>query len=248
MDFTNPNEQAAVTKATLGQPPRARAQQRMRLGDMLVAQKVITSEQLAAALANQKRSGRRLGKILIEDGFSTEEVIARALALQLNVPFVELALNIVDTRVAKVLDEAQARRFRAMPIDDRGSALRLGMVDPSDYQSFDEIQRILRRDIDLVVVTESRLNAVLDRIYSKSDQIVGLAREVEEDIGEDDKLGLTVATTQDEAPVAKLLQTLLDDAARARASDIHIEPQERKLQIRFRVDGALVVHTEAESR
>ncbi|HYA66899.1 MAG TPA: ATPase, T2SS/T4P/T4SS family [Burkholderiaceae bacterium] len=248
MDFTNPNEQAAVSKATLTPPPGARAHPRLRLGDMLVAQKVITSEQLAAALANQKRSGRRLGRILIEDGFSTEEVIARALALQLNVPYVELALNLVDTRVAKTLAEAQARRFRAMPIDDRGSALRLGMVDPSDYQSFDEIQRVLRRDIDLVVVTESRLNAVLDRIYSKSDQIVGLAREVEEDIGGDAHLGLAVAATQDEAPVAKLLQTLLDDAARSRASDIHIEPQERKLQIRFRVDGTLVVHTEAESR
>src|SRR5450631_3060276 len=213
---------------------------------MLVAQCVITPEQLAMALADQKRTGRRLGRILIEDGFSTEEVIARALATQLRVPYVELTLDRVVPRLAKVLTEAQARRFRALPIDDSGSVVRVGMVDPSDYQAFDEIQRILRRDVDLVVVTESRLGSVLDRLHAKNDQIEGLARELELEIGID-----TVdagGAAPDDAPVAKLLQTLFDDAVRARASDIHIEPMEKKLQIRFRVDGTLLVHTEAESR
>ena len=212
---------------------------------MLVAQNVITPEQLTLALADQKRSGRRLGRILIEDGFSTEDVIARALAQQMRVPYLDLTLDLVAPHIAKVLTEAQARRFRALPIDDTGSAVRVGMVDPSDYQAFDEIQRLLRRDVDLVVVTESRLNNVLDLLHAKSDQIIGLARKLEEDIGFDTE---AAAAAVDDAPVTKLLQTLFDDAVRARASDIHIEPMERKVQIRFRVDGSLVVHTEAESR
>jgi len=222
-----------------------RPRERLRLGDMLVAQGVISAEQLGTALANQKRTGRRLGRILIEDGFSTEEVIARALAQQLRVPYLDLTPDMVVPRVAKLLSEAQARRFRAVPIDDSGGALRLGMVDPSDYQAFDEVQRQLRRDIDLVVVTESRFHAALDRLHASSDELVGLARELEQEIGVDEVSG---AGAVDDAPVAKLLQTLFDDAVRARASDIHIEPQEKKLQIRFRVDGVLVMHTEAESR
>ncbi len=243
MKFDSQKEHPAVKEAAhAGAKPR----ERQRLGDMLVAQGVITPVQLTTALADQKRTGRRLGRILIEDGFSTEETIARALAQQLRVPYVDLTLDLVVPRIGKVLTEAQARRFRALPIDDSGSAVRVGMVDPSDYQAFDEIQKLLRRDVDLVVVTESRLNTVIDRLHAKSDQIVGLARELEQEIGVDiEAIG---AATPDDAPVAKLLATLFDDAVRARASDIHIEPMERKLQIRFRVDGSLLVHTEAESR
>jgi MSHA biogenesis protein MshE len=237
------HELEALTQAALASP---RPRERLRLGDMLVAERVITPEQLTVSLADQKRTGRRLGRILIEDGLTTQEAIARALAQQLRVPYIDLTPDLVVPRVAKGLTEAHARRFRALPIDEAGSTIRVGMVDPSDYQAFDEIQRILRRDVDLVVITESRLNAILDRLFAKSDQILGLTRELEDEIGID--ASALDAATPDDAPVAKLLQTLFDDAVRARASDIHIEPMERKLQIRFRVDGTLLVHTEAESR
>jgi MSHA biogenesis protein MshE len=226
-------------------PERPRERQRLRLGDMLVAQGIITPEQLATGLADQKRTGRRLGRILIEDGFSTEEAIARALAQQLRVPYLELTPDMLVPAVAKGLTEAQARRFRSIPIDSAGAAVRVGMVDPSDYQAFDEVQRILHRDIDLVVITESRFHAAVDRLHARSDEILGHARELEQEIGIEAE---AAAGPVDDAPVARLLQTLFDDAVRARASDIHIEPQEKRLQIRFRVDGALVLHTEAESR
>jgi MSHA biogenesis protein MshE len=123
------------------------------------------------------------------------------------------------------------------------------MADPLDYQSYDEIQRLLGRHLDLVVVTESRLDATLDKLHSRSDEISGLARELEQEIQVDAvDADSASGTPLDEAPVAKLLQSLFDEAVRSRASDIHVEPQERKLQIRFRIDGALVLHTEAESR
>jgi len=242
------HEQAAILQ--VADAASASPRQRLRLGELLVAQGVVTPAQLDSALNERKRSGRRLGRILVEDGIATEEAIAQALAVQLNVPYLDLSLKTVSPPVARLLTEAQARRYRAIPIDEAGSAIRVGMADPLDYQSYDEIQRLLGRDLDLVVVTESRLDATLDKLHSRSDEISGLARELELEMQVDTEPREAAGynAPPDEAPVAKLLQSLFDDAVRSRASDIHIEPQERKLQIRFRVDGALALHTEAESR
>ncbi len=239
MKLDDRHEQAAVAAA---------ARQRLRLGDLLVAQNVISPAQLQAALAEQRRSGRRLGQILIEDRIADEPTIARALAHQLKLPYVDLTLEQVSPRVARLLTEAQARRFRALPIDEANGVVRVGMADPTDLPAYDEVQRILGRDLDLVVITDTRLNEVLDRLHGGG-EISGLARALEQSIDDEpvDLARLPSAGVED-APVVKLLQTLFDDALRARASDIHIEPQEKRLVIRFRVDGALVLHTEAESR
>jgi MSHA biogenesis protein MshE len=242
------NELAALMQAAQ-RPSAAGARPKLRLGDMLVAQGVITSAQLTGALAEQKRSGRRLGRVLIEDLAVSEENIAQALSQQLRLAYVELTLDMVSARIVKLLPEAAARRFRVLPIDETGNLIRLGMADPTDYQALDDVQRLMGRELDPVVVTETRLNAVLDRLYSKSDEISGLAKELELEIGAPSlDAGGAATTSADDAPVAKLLQTLFEDALRSRASDIHVEPQERKLQIRFRIDGALTIHTEAESR
>jgi MSHA biogenesis protein MshE len=242
------HEQAALLQVAEGKPPSPR--QRLRLGELLVLQGVLTPTQLDSALEERKRSGRRLGRILVEDGIATEEAIAQALAVQLKIPYLQLSLQTVSPAVSRLLTEGQSRRFRAIPIDEAGSAIRVGMSDPLDYQSYDEIQRILGRHLDLVVVTESRLDATLDKLHSRSDEISGLARELEQEMQFDAGGAEPIANgaSLDDAPVAKLLQSLFDDAIRSRASDIHVEPQERKLQIRFRIDGALVLHTEAESR
>jgi len=242
-------ELVALEKASTA--ASARPQQRLRLGDMLVAAGVITTAQLQAALDEQRRSGRKLGRVLIEDGISDEPAIARALAQQLQVPYIELTLDQVQPRIARLLPEPQARRLRVLPIDEVSGIVRVGMADPTDLKAYDDAQRLLGREIDLVVITEKRLNAALDRLHAKSEEISGFAKELEleleaGDIGADAML-LSAGTVED-APVAKLLQSLIEDALRARASDIHVEPQEKKLTIRFRIDGALVVHMEAESR
>jgi len=239
-------EQAAVAAASAA----ARARQRLRLGDMLVAQNVISAVQLQAALDEQRRSGRKLGQILIEDRIADESTIADALAQQMKVPYVDLTLDKVSPRIARLLNETQARKFRALPIDEVRGVVRVGMADPTDLSAFDEIQRILARDIDLVVVTETRLIAVVDRLYGSSEETLGFAKELELSIG-DQPVDLAVMPVQagaDDAPVVKLLQSLFDDALRAHASDIHVEPQEKRLVIRFRIDGALQLHTEAELR
>jgi MSHA biogenesis protein MshE len=237
--------------ADVGTSRKARPLQRLRLGDMLVAAAVITPAQLQAALDEQRRSGRKLGRLLIEDGISDEPAIARALAQQLQVPYIELTLDQVQADIARLLPEAQARRMRVLPIDEVDGMVRIGMADPTDLKAYDDVQALLGREIDLVVVTDKRLNAVLDRLHAKSEEISGFAKELGLEIGNSDvaaDAALLAGAAVEDAPVAKLLQSLIEDALRARASDIHVEPQERKLTVRFRVDGALLVHMEAESR
>lgn len=245
MKLQSPHKMAAIQRApALGALPR----ERLRLGNLLASHGVITTVQLQAALAEQRRSGRRLGRILIEDGIATEESIARALAEQLRLPFEELTLDLIDLPTTKLLTETQARRYRALPLGTRDQVVRLAVADPTDFQALDDVQRLLGREIDPIVVTETRLLAMLDRLYSRSEEITGLAKELELEIAAKFAPAAGNANTQgDEAPVAKLLASLFEDALRARASDIHVEPQERKLSIRFRIDGALTLHTEAES-
>jgi len=249
MKLDDRNENAAVAAAATP-PADARGRVRLRLGDLLVAQRVLTPVQLKAALDEQRASGRKLGRILIEDSITDEPTIARALAQQMKLPYVELTLNQVQPAAAKLLPLAQARRLRALPIAEEGKMLHLAMADPTDYQAFDDAQQLLHREMDVVVVTESHLTEVLDRLSVHGDELTGLAREVQEQVGTPvvDTAQLAASATPDEAPVARLLQKLFEDALRARASDIHIEPQDSRLAIRLRIDGALTLHTEADSR
>jgi len=138
-----------------------------------------------------------------------------------------------------------------MVLDDRGSTFLVAMADPTDLTAYDEISRILKRDIDLAVVTETELLRAVDRSYRRTEEISGLAQELQADLGDSAAIDFgALATTpgQEEAPVVKLLQTVFEDATQARASDVHIEPQERRLQIRFRIDGVLHLQTEADSK
>ena len=225
--------------------------EKIRLGDLLIQQGLLTDEQLKFALDEQKRSGRKLGRIVVESTFVTEEGISQALAKQLQIAFVDLKLFNPKPELIRLLPEAQARRFRAIVLDEVGGKLRVGFVDPTDLQAYDELARVLRRDLDLAVVTESQLLALVDRVYHRTEEISGLAKELTAELGGvpvefGDLLGLT--TGAEEAPVVKLLQTVFEEALRSRASDIHIEPQEKVLRIRFRIDGVLHVQTESDAK
>ncbi|MBL8318167.1 MAG: type II/IV secretion system protein [Burkholderiaceae bacterium] len=226
--------------------------ERIRLGDLLIQEALLTAAQLEQALAEQKSHGRKLGRVFVEHGWVTEVQIAKAIARQLRAPFVDLAQRSVRPEVARLLPEVQARRLRALPLDETAAGVRVAMSDPGDLAAYDEVARLLKREIELAVVAEGQLLAALDRVYSHGDEIAGLAREltselssVEGEIG--DLLGLNAATTED-APVVRLLSTVFEEALRSRASDIHIEPQEKSLRIRFRVDGVLHVQTEADAK
>ena len=224
--------------------------EKVRLGDLLVQKKLISLEQLQFVLEQQKRSGRKLGRVLVDNGFVTEDQISETLAKQLNIPYINLKYYNPNLEVIRRLPENQARRFRALSLEERNGAILVGMTDPTDLFAFDEIARILKRDIDVAVVTEGQLLETIDRVYRRTDEISGLAREISEDLGEGyiDFGALTNTVGVEEAPVVKLLQTMFEDAAQVGASDVHIEPQETRLQIRFRIDGALHLQTEADSK
>ncbi|RZI43049.1 GspE/PulE family protein [Herbaspirillum sp. HC18] len=222
--------------------------EKVRLGEILVQQKLLSEEQLQFSLGEQKRTGRKLGRVFIENGFVTEEQISGALAKQLNIPYINLKFYNINPEVVRLLPETQARRFRAIALEDRQGSLLIGMADPTDLFAYDEISRSVRRNIELAVVNEGELLQAVDRIYRRTEEITDFAKELEQDLGDThvDFGAIAETTGLEEAPVVKLLQSIFDDANQVRASDIHIEPQEKRLQIRFRIDGMLHLQTEAD--
>ncbi len=223
--------------------------EKIRLGEILLQQNLLTEDKLKAALDEQKRSGRKLGRIFIDAGYVTEEQIGSALARQLQVPYINLRHFNIRPEIATRLPETLARRFRAIVLEDTGAFYRVGMADPTDLFAYDEINRVLKRDIQLAVVAESLLLQTIDRIYRRTEEISGLALELGEELGETtDFAALGLTPGAEDAPVVKLLQSVFEDAVQVRASDIHIEPQEHKVLIRFRIDGMLHVQAESDSK
>ena len=223
--------------------------QKIRLGDLLVEQKVISSADLEIALATQKKSGRRLGRVIVESGMAGENDIAQALARQLSIPFVDLRKFSPDVSLLQLLPETQARRFRAIPLARKDGEIFVGMADPTDLTAYDEVSRLFRGGIQLAVVAEGDLLAAIDRVYRRTDDIHGLTEELARDMGEAEAsiIGLeALGEGQADAPVVRLLQTLFEDALQVGASDMHIEPQEKQLAIRFRIDGVLHPQTQAD--
>ncbi len=223
--------------------------EKLRLGDVLVQQRLISQEQLQQTLDLQQQTGKKVGRLLIESGVITEELLADALARQLRVPFINLKTFPFRGDVVKLMPESAARRFRALVLEDKGDTLLVAMADPLDLFAYDEITRLLKRNISIAAVPESQLALACDRLYRRTEEISGLARALEKDLGDAVDFGeLTASAGAEGAPVVRLLQSLFEDATQVGASDIHIEPMESSLQIRVRVDGVLQTQTQAEKR
>jgi MSHA biogenesis protein MshE len=224
------------------------------LGDLLVSQGLLTPERLGEALTEQKRSGRLLGRVLVENGFVTEEQIARTLATQLGVPYIDLRRYEVNSDTVHALSEMQARRFRGLVLEDREDTYLVGMVDPFDLRAQDEIAALLKRPVDVALITNEQLVQTLDRVFRKTELIGEFAKEVEREIESDSDLqvvdlsAMDVAVDAGDAPVVRLLQTVFDDAVQIRASDIHFQPQEKSLEVRFRIDGVLHKQVSADPK
>jgi len=243
------NMAAAATARPAGTRPPAGRPEKVRLGDVLVQQRLISQEQLQQTLELQQQTGKKVGRLLIESGVITEELLADALARQLRVPYVNLKTYPFRGDVVKLLPESAARRFRALALEDKGDSVLVAMADPLDLFAYDEITRLLKRNISIAAVPESQLALACDRLYRRTEEISGLARALEKDLGDAVDFGeLTASAGAEGAPVVRLLQSLFEDASQVGASDIHIEPLESGLQIRVRVDGVLQTQTQAEKR
>jgi MSHA biogenesis protein MshE len=225
-------------------------QQRIRIGDILVAQQIISQDQLRMALEGQKQTGHKLGKQLISMGLVEENTLLSLLSKQLNYPFIELKQYRFDRDLIQTLPETYARRYRVLVLKQEPDGVLLGMADATDIFCLDELQRVLRQPIKPAVVRESELMDILDTAYSRASEIASLAEQLDEELGSDavDLTGLLQGVEDSDAPVVKLLQKIFEEALSTRASDIHIEPDETVLRIRQRIDGVLVEHVMNEKR
>ncbi len=229
--------------------PKPGNPEKLRLGDVLVQQRLISQEQLLQALAIQAKTGKKLGRLLIETGIITEELLANGLARQLRIPFVNLKIYPFRSDIVKLLPESSARRFRAIALEDKGDSLLIALSDPLDLFAYDELTRLLKRKLSIACAPEAQLSLALDRLYRRTEEISGLARALEKEVGDAVDFGeLSASVGAEGAPVVRLLQSLFEDAAQVNASDIHIEPQESGLQIRVRIDGILQTQTQADKR
>jgi len=242
---------AADSPAQAGQSMTPDRRQKMRLGDVLLQQRLISQDQLQQTLDLQRKTGKKMGRLLIESGVITEEGLANGLARQLRIPYVNLKTFPFRAELVKLLPESAARRFRALVLEDKDNRLLVAFADPLDLFAFDEVSRLTKRNIAMAVAPETQLTLAFDRLYRRTEEISGFARAVEKDLSLSDEVDfgeLANTVGQEGAPIVKLLQSIFEDAVQIGASDIHIEPQETGLQIRVRVDGVLHTQTLAENR
>ncbi len=215
---------------------------------MLVKDGAITQQVRDDALAISIATGKRLGQVLVQSGALSEDKLALLISKQLGILFVNLSQFEFRPELIKLLPEATARRCRAVVLENQGAGLLVGFADPDDISALDDIERILKRQVTPAACPESQILAALDRFYRRTDEISGHAIALGKDLGDAFDTNALAADGKEEAPVMRLLQSLLEDAIQVRASDVHIEPQERTLQIRFRIDGVLQAQAEADVR
>ena len=218
-----------------------------KLGDILVRDGLITADQLKRALAEQRSSGMRLGYTLVKLGFIEETEITKMLARQYRMPAVDLSRFEVDPKILKLISSDIAGKYTVLPLKREGRTLTIAIADPNNVAAIEDIKFITRCDIFPVIAGEYTLRNAIERYYQQSDaQLANLLKSVEDEGGEDLEV---VEEQQDEevkaselaedAPVVKLINGLLTDAVKRGASDIHIEPFEHEMRVRYRVDGAL---------
>ncbi|MEH6358636.1 MAG: GspE/PulE family protein [Pseudomonadales bacterium] len=225
------------------------APKKIRLGDLLVQENVISEAQLQHALEEQKRLGLKLGRSLIELNFLSEDQLLQFLSQQLHIPYINIENHRFDEELVRRLPEALARRYRALVLEEQEGELVVGMGDPLDIYAYDEIARVITQPIRLAVVRESDVLAALDRVYRRTDEMETLAEELHDELGEDQfDIGQLTAADDSDAPVVRLLQSIFEDALQVKASDVHIEPDESVVRVRQRVDGVLQEHVMKEKR
>lgn len=212
---------------------------KIKIGTLLVENGIITDEQLKKALAMQKKTRGKIGKLLVELGFVQEEILVKFLSEQLGIPLVNLASYTFDMSFTRRLPESYARQHQAILLKEEGEKYLVGVADPLDIFALDELSRVLKKPIKLAFIRSEGFSHVLDLIYRRTEEISDYAKELDIEMT---RGGIDLAQetgSKAEAPVIKMLRSLFEDAVQIGASDIHIEPDEKILRIRQRVDGVL---------
>jgi len=221
-----------------------------RLGDVVLAEGLITREQLQRALDEQRQSGTRVGYNLVKLGFLQELDLVRCLARQFKLPAVDLSKVELDPKVAKLIPTDIAMKHLVLAIKREGRTLTVAMADPTDLGVVEDLKFITRYDIFPVIAGEFTLKTILEKLFDVGDQqmsallseIEGFGAEADVEVVEEkqEEMSATaLAAAVDDAPVVKLINAILTDAVKRGASDIHFECFEHDLRVRYRIDGAL---------
>ena len=220
--------------------------QASRLGDLLVNNNLITKEQLAKALEEQKESDGqlRLGTILIKNGVIKEPDLTSFLSKQYGVPSINLADFEVDPAVIKIIPSEISQKYQIIPVNRAGSTLIVAMSDPSNIFAIDDIKFMTGYNVEVVVASETAVKLAIDKYYDQSASLADVMNDFEmedlEVIGEEEDVDISsLEKATEDAPVVKLVNLILTDAIKKKASDIHIEPYERVFRVRYRIDGVL---------
>ncbi|MDR7419651.1 MAG: type II secretion system ATPase GspE [Armatimonadota bacterium] len=218
----------------------AQPRRRVRLGEILVEAGLITQEQLDRALQQQQATGDRLGKVLVTMGLASQDAIARAVANQLGIEYVAIqTLNIPDD-VLTSLPESVIRRHQVIPVRHEDNTLVLGMVDPLDVLALDDVRRATTREVVPAAITLDGYQAAVNKYPALEGSLDQVIQEIRpSDVGEEEPGLDKLREIVEDAPVVRLVNLMLVQAVRQGASDIHVEPQERQLRIRYRIDGTL---------
>ena len=216
--------------------------ERMRLGDLLIRQNVLTEEELKKALALQKGTGKKIGEVLVDNGMITEEMIVRALQAQLGLKVAHLAGITIPKEVRKLVNVNLLKKYECIPFEldpYNANILHLAMADPMDMTAIDDISIVTNLQVEPYIATTREVLAAIDRCYGASETMDAARRFTRERAqlrGNDEE---ETETDVSDAPIVQLVRSLIEQAVRQRASDIHIEALETKVRVRYRIDGAL---------
>lgn len=216
-------------------------QLRKRLGDLLIEEGIVSEDQVQQALNAQHSTGQKLGDALIDLGFISEKQMLEFLSQQLSLPLIDLSRAPVDADAVQILPEVHARRLRAMVVARNGDTLRVAMSDPADLFIQESLMNLLGQyDLEFIIAPERQLVESFDRYYRRTKEIASFAEQLQaehQDI-EGFDYGIDEGDSE-EVTVVKLVNSMFEDAVQVGASDIHIEPDDKVLRLRQRVDGVL---------
>ncbi len=219
-----------------------------RLGELLIRNQLITNDQLSKALDEQKKDGTRLGATLIRLGYIQEALLATFLSKHFGVPSINLSEFDVEPAVIAVVPPEVAQKYQMIPINRAGATLIVAMSDPSNIFAIDDIKFMTGYNVEVVVASEAAIKEAIDKYYDQSSSLADVMGDLE-DLEDFDDLELiedsdledsgSLEKASSDAPVVKLVNLILTDAIKKKASDIHIEPYEHIFRVRYRIDGVL---------
>ncbi|MFN1535067.1 GspE/PulE family protein [Vibrio jasicida] len=218
-----------------------RIQLRKRLGDLLVEEGIVSEDQVQQALAAQHSTGQKLGDALIDLGFISEKQMLEFLSQQLGLPLIDLSRAPVDAEAVPILPEVHARRLRAMVVAQNGDTLRVAMSDPADLFTQESLMNLLGEyNLEFIIAPERQLVESFDRYYRRTKEIASFAEQLQAEHQDVEAFDYGIdGADSEEVTVVKLVNSMFEDAVQVGASDIHIEPDDKVLRLRQRVDGVL---------